>query len=165
MSLGRFQFSDQTSLSCLLVTLCWDLKKYKVCKDTIFLILLKLLYACQMLSMRNGLSLHPMCLPDGVQPIQLSQMRMEFGVGNRSQPLNMTGTPTATRGASTSSLFGLPNQCSVSNQELVSNMINSETSFGLESSIQTHLRPLDLQTGPEVGLLLDTYDTFKVKKE
>ncbi|KAB1214756.1 Nicotinate phosphoribosyltransferase [Morella rubra] len=33
----------------------------------------------QMLSMRNGLSLHPVCLPAALQPIQFSQMRMDFG--------------------------------------------------------------------------------------
>ncbi|KAF5463778.1 hypothetical protein F2P56_013912 [Juglans regia] len=32
----------------------------------------------QMLSMRNGFSLHPMCLPGALQPIQFSQMRMDF---------------------------------------------------------------------------------------
>ncbi|KAF7809841.1 transcription factor SPATULA isoform X1 [Senna tora] len=54
----------------------------------------------QMLSMRNGMSLHPMCLP---------QMRMECGEENRSNPLNLTATST------------LP---------LSSNLINSETCFG-----------------------------------
>ncbi|XP_057948940.1 transcription factor SPATULA isoform X7 [Malania oleifera] len=50
----------------------------------------------QMLSMRNGLSLHPLCLPGVVQPMQLSQMKVGFDI------------------------------------------INSETSFGLESQVQTH---------------------------
>ncbi|KAM1733281.1 hypothetical protein ACFX11_018907 [Malus domestica] len=54
----------------------------------------------QMLSMRNGMSLHSLCLPGTLQPVQLSQMRME--------------------------------------------LVNSETSFGLEPSIQTHLRPFQL---------------------
>ncbi|KAK8471748.1 hypothetical protein PHAVU_002G017600 [Phaseolus vulgaris] len=46
----------------------------------------------QMLSMRNGLTLHPMCFPEGLQPLQLSQMGMEPSERNRSTPLNMTAT-------------------------------------------------------------------------
>lgn len=133
-----------------------------------FLVLLTLLFSRQMLSMRNGLSLHPMCLPDGVQPIRLPQMRMDFDVGNRSEHLNTTTKSTATHVASTLNIFVLPNQCSVSNQPMVSNMsniFNSEISFRLESSIWAHLGPLHLQIDAEVGLLFETNNTYEVKRQ
>ncbi|KAH9663613.1 transcription factor SPATULA [Citrus sinensis] len=46
----------------------------------------------QVLTMRNGMSLHPMCLPGILPPIQLPHMRMGFGVGNGSLHMNSTGT-------------------------------------------------------------------------
>ncbi|KAM7520459.1 hypothetical protein LguiB_019421 [Lonicera macranthoides] len=70
----------------------------------------------QMLTMRNGLSLYPMCLP-GLQPTQFSHARMGFSEGNGSLNINVTGS--------------IP----VNQEQLgtnVSNILNSETSFGLE---------------------------------
>ncbi|KAM1529513.1 hypothetical protein ACFX1Z_018713 [Malus domestica] len=89
----------------------------------------------QMLSMRNGMSLHSLCLPGTLQPVQLSQMRMELGEEIRPLHLDMTN------------LFNLSNQCTAANESYVpdmSNVVNSETSFGLEPSIRTHLRPFQL---------------------
>ncbi|TQD84841.1 hypothetical protein C1H46_029619 [Malus baccata] len=89
----------------------------------------------QMLSMRNGMSLHSLCLPGTLQPVQLSQMRMELGEEIRPLHLDMTN------------LFNLSNQCTAANESYVpdmSNVVNSETSFGLEPSIQAHLRPFQL---------------------
>nr|XP_048335473.1 transcription factor SPATULA isoform X1 [Ziziphus jujuba var. spinosa] len=106
----------------------------------------------QMLSMRNGLSLHPMCVPGALPPIQLSQTRMDFGEGNRSLHLNMSGTLPMDQETSTQNLFGLSNQCSAPNQTFVPNMssiIGSESSFGIEPSIQAHLGPFQLHTSAE----------------
>ncbi|MBA0859186.1 hypothetical protein Goshw_004233 [Gossypium schwendimanii] len=100
----------------------------------------------QMLSMRNGLSLHPMCLPGVLQPLQFSQTRMNFGEENGSLPMNMSDTVPANPETSVQMVFDLPNQCSSSNPGSVpnmSNIITSETSFGLES-IQAHFGPFQL---------------------
>ncbi|KAK9284511.1 hypothetical protein L1049_023685 [Liquidambar formosana] len=106
----------------------------------------------QMLSMRNGLSLHPMCLPGVLQPIQPSQMRMGLGEGNDSLHMNMAGTLPVNQEMHTQTVFNLPNQCTTTNQPPLPNMsqmINSETSFGLESSIQAHLGSFQLHTSSE----------------
>ncbi|CAN6680104.1 unnamed protein product [Malus baccata var. baccata] len=95
----------------------------------------------QMLSMRNGMSLHSLCLPGTLQPVQLSQMRMELGEEIRPLHLDMTN------------LFNLSNQCTAANESYVpamSNVVNSETSFGLEPSIQAHLRPFQLPASSQV---------------
>ncbi|PON67149.1 Basic helix-loop-helix transcription factor [Trema orientale] len=109
----------------------------------------------QILAMRNGLSLHPVSLPGAVQPAQLSQMRMDFGEENRSLHLNMRGIFPVNQETSTQSLFSLPNQCTSSNQQLVPdmlNIINSETTLGLDSQVQGHLGAFQLQTSaPEIS--------------
>ncbi|XWS45252.1 hypothetical protein CRYUN_Cryun15aG0120400 [Craigia yunnanensis] len=100
----------------------------------------------QMLSMRNGLSLHPMCLPGVLQPIQFSQTRMDFGEENGSLPMNVSGTMPANQETSAQMVFDLHNQCSLSNHASVpnmSNIITPETSFGLES-IQAQFGPFQL---------------------
>ncbi|XP_057948874.1 transcription factor SPATULA isoform X2 [Malania oleifera] len=95
----------------------------------------------QMLSMRNGLSLHPLCLPGVVQPMQLSQMKVGFGETNGSSHMNMVGTLPMNQENPGQTMFSISSQCNPSNQPSVSNLldiINSETSFGLESQVQTH---------------------------
>ncbi|KAH9711940.1 transcription factor SPATULA [Citrus sinensis] len=97
----------------------------------------------QVLTMRNGMSLHPMCLPSILPPIQLPHMRMGFGVGNRSLHMNSTGT-LVSQETSTLNVFNLPNQHISSNQlqlPSTSNVINSETEFGLDASIQANFGP------------------------
>lgn len=98
----------------------------------------------QMLSMRNGMSLHPMCLPGVSQPVQLSQLRMDFGEENRPLHLNMSGTGTLhmNQEPSTQNLYNA-NQSYVPD---MSNVVNSEDAFGLDSSIQSHLGPFQLPT-------------------
>ncbi|KAI9164889.1 hypothetical protein LWI28_004045 [Acer negundo] len=103
----------------------------------------------QMLTMKNGLSLHHMCLPGALQPFQFSQMKMGFGGENGSLHINTTGTPTVNQEDLTQSLLSLPGQCTATNQLQVSNTINSETSFGLDSSIQAQLGPFLLRTSSE----------------
>ncbi|TXG59413.1 hypothetical protein EZV62_013986 [Acer yangbiense] len=106
----------------------------------------------QMLTMKNGLSLHHMCLPGALQPFQFSQMKMGFGGENGSLHTNTTGTLAVNQEDLTQSLLSLPGQCTATNQLQVSNTINSETSFGLDSSIQAQLGPFLLRTSSEVSL-------------
>lgn len=99
-----------------------------------------------MLSMRNGMSLHPMCLPGASQ---LSQIRMDFGEENRPLHLNMSGTLNMNQEPSTQNLYN-PNQSYVPD---MSNVVNSEDAFGLESSIQAHLGPFQLPNSSKVRYL------------
>ncbi|OMO56657.1 hypothetical protein CCACVL1_26395 [Corchorus capsularis] len=100
----------------------------------------------QMLSMRNGLSLHPMCLPGVLQPIQFSQTRIDFGEENGSLPVNVPGTVPANQETSSQIGYDLPNSSSNhASAPNMSNIMTSETSFGLEA-IQAPLGPFQLLT-------------------
>ena len=105
----------------------------------------------QMLSMRNGLSLHPMCFPDGLQPLQLSQMGMELSERNRSTPLKMSATlPLHQDNNPLHYASNLPNKHNLPNQPSVPYppyIDNPETSFGLEPRIQTDMKPLQHKGG------------------
>ncbi|OAY35468.1 transcription factor SPATULA isoform X2 [Manihot esculenta] len=103
----------------------------------------------QMLSMRNGISLHPMCLPGMLQPVQLSQYSRGFGEENVSQHMNIAGSLPLNQENPEQIIFDLPNQCAISNQLSVPNIINSETSFGMESSIRAHFGPFPLLRSSE----------------
>ncbi|XP_027362235.1 transcription factor SPATULA [Abrus precatorius] len=99
----------------------------------------------QMLSMRNGLSLHPMCFPEGLQTLQLSQMSLELSERNRSTPLNMTATLPLHQENPLHYASNLPNKHTVPNQPSApypSYINNSETSFGIEPHIPQHIKPL-----------------------
>lgn len=105
-----------------------------------------------MLSMRNGLSLHPMCFNEGLQAqaLQLSHMRSEINEENRSLPLNMTTTLPLHQENPLQyvSYSSLPNKRNARDQLLApspSYVINPETSFGLESPMLTQLRPSEFQ--------------------
>lgn len=103
----------------------------------------------QMLTMRNGLSLYPMCLPGALQPAQLTQMAKDFYEGNGTDVTGMSFNPET----STSSLFYIPNQNTNPGQLTaidLSSTLSSETSFGRESAIEGHLRPLQLRTSSRV---------------
>ncbi|XP_057449535.1 transcription factor SPATULA-like isoform X2 [Lotus japonicus] len=95
----------------------------------------------QMLSMRNGLSLHPMCFSEGLQPLQLSRMSMDSSEGNKSTLLNMTTTLPlqqenplhyASSNLNLPSKQVLPNKPSASHHSFVNNL---ETSFWQEPQI------------------------------
>lgn len=103
----------------------------------------------QMLSMGNGLSLHPMCIPGILQPLQLSHTGMGFDEGNGY--LNSSrgiGTFSGNEESSRQSAFNLP---SLSNEPIfipsATNIITtSESSFGFEESVQAHYEPLNLSS-------------------
>ncbi|TKY70587.1 Transcription factor SPATULA [Spatholobus suberectus] len=104
----------------------------------------------QMLSMRNGLSLHPMCFPESLQPLQLSQMSMELSERNRSTHLNMTATLPLHQENPLHYASNLPDKHTVPNQPPAPYppyINSSETSFGLESRIQPDIKPLQHKGG------------------
>ncbi|KAI8020047.1 Transcription factor SPATULA [Camellia lanceoleosa] len=96
----------------------------------------------QMLTMRNGLSLYPMCLPGVLQPAQLSDIKMSFYEGNGTLNMDMTGMLPVNQETPTNTLFNIPNQSTNPSELSAANLsiINSGTSFGMDSSIQGHLR-------------------------
>lgn len=94
-----------------------------------------------MLSLRNGLSLHPMCLPGvpGIlHPAQLSQIGMDLGHSGGSLDMNMTNPHNMNTNTS-DGMFNPPKQCASPGRlslPSVSTAINSEVgSFGVEPCI------------------------------
>ncbi|XP_054790286.1 transcription factor SPATULA-like isoform X2 [Prosopis cineraria] len=111
----------------------------------------------QMLSVRNGLNLLPTCFAEGLQPLQLSQMRVEYGEEeDGSCPLNLTTT------------MPLDNESNLSNKRTVPshlNIINSETPFGLDSQIIGHLRPFELKASSSEICREDLYQHKQLNAE
>ncbi|XP_042494635.1 transcription factor SPATULA-like [Macadamia integrifolia] len=108
----------------------------------------------QMLSMRNGLSLHPMYVPGVLQSIQMPQMQMGFGDGERPMHMPMgTGTLPVNEEASTQTTFGLSSQHPTLQKPVVlpnvTNITNSGTSFGMDLHVQTHHGPFQLSSASE----------------
>ncbi|KAH9692421.1 transcription factor SPATULA [Citrus sinensis] len=103
----------------------------------------------QMLTMRNGLSLHPMWLPGVLPSMQLPQTGMVFDEGNGLLNTNGgTETFSANEESSVQTGFNLSSQCTISNQPVAlpsaANISTSETAFGLEPLIQAHYGPFTL---------------------
>nr|WCO08298.1 hypothetical protein [Suaeda aralocaspica] len=129
----------------------------------------------QMLSMRNGLSLHPMCLPGGqgmLHPSQLSQLGIDYDNDSGTYDINMTNALNPIAESSNTTMLNLPNQCTSSGKPslpMASTAINSETmSFGLESCTPADFRPFQHhnpqavskeQSMPHHRLIVDNFDT------
>ena len=110
----------------------------------------------QMLTMRNGLSLHPMCLPGALQPMQLPLSGMSFDEGNGLLTTNtLTGMFSASEENSQQNALNLPTQCTISNQPITipsgSNIASSETNFGFEPLIHINHAPFNLSTSSKVN--------------
>lgn len=109
-----------------------------------------------MLSMRNGSSLQPMCLPGMLQPVQLPQMGLDFDVGNAflASRRGINALSPGNEGCPMQSTFNLSNKCSLSDQSLaipsVPNITTSETTFGFESAIQAYDGQFDLSSNFKV---------------
>ncbi|XP_074324467.1 transcription factor SPATULA-like isoform X2 [Apium graveolens] len=104
----------------------------------------------QMLTMRNGLSMYPMCLPDVLQQNQFPEKRISFHEG--SDLLNLGSVVPNTSSNLTHSLFTLAKQCNNLKQPSVTNMskiTNSKSSYGLESSNQARQGPSEYNTFSE----------------
>ncbi|RVW99974.1 Transcription factor SPATULA [Vitis vinifera] len=96
----------------------------------------------QMLTMRNGLSLHPIYLPGALQPTQLPQTGAGFAEGNLLLSNSGTGTLPANQEISMQTTFDLTSQPIAI--PTMTNMNNSDTSFGFEHSDQPHYGPFNL---------------------
>lgn len=108
----------------------------------------------QMLTMRNGLSLYPMCAPGLLQPNQQPQMRMGFNEENGSLNMNMTGLVQLNQGTPANTMLNsLPIQCTNPNPNQPSassfSHIINETSFRLESTIPTQRGPFQFHESSE----------------
>ncbi|CAN1776328.1 Transcription factor SPATULA [Linum perenne] len=91
----------------------------------------------QMLTLRNGLSLHPMCLPGVLQPMQLPLAGLNFEEGNGlMNSSTLTGSFSATEEPHVQTAHNHPNQCTVSNQPTGepsgTNITTSENPFAFE---------------------------------
>ncbi|KAK4776018.1 hypothetical protein SAY87_023979 [Trapa incisa] len=94
----------------------------------------------QMLSMRNGMSLHPMCLPGALQPVHIPQMRALFGEDTESLHVNVAGNnlPISHEMSTQHAVFAPPNQHPTSTEPHLTSMFEAGSSFGLESPLQIH---------------------------
>lgn len=112
----------------------------------------------QMLSMRNGLNLHPMCVPGGqgiLHPSQLSQMGIDIDNGSGSYDINMT-TALNTIPETSNTMLNLSNQSTSSLRPylpIVPPTINSEAmSFDPESCVPANFSSFQLRNSPQVQL-------------
>lgn len=111
-----------------------------------------------MLSMRNGLSLHPMYLPASLQPIEIPQMSMGFGAGNGSLHMNMGMSMLSMKeDPTTQASFGLSNQSIPSTQTqppLMPGLTNMNTNSETFSDVtQGHHGSFHLSAASGVGCI------------
>ncbi|KAI9106878.1 hypothetical protein K1719_022406 [Acacia pycnantha] len=127
----------------------------------------QLQFQVQMLVMRNGLSLHPMCLPGGLQSMTLPQA------------LNFDDSDVyhnSSRGIASSSLnadeclvsprdLRLPKHCSISDQPLIiPSMANPDTSSGFRFHIGQFDPPTSSKDALSDGALQLHLDATKIEK-
>ncbi|KAG8494137.1 hypothetical protein CXB51_011803 [Gossypium anomalum] len=96
-----------------------------------------------MLSLRNGLSLYPMCLPGVPQPMQMPPTGLGYDEGHGFFSPNIgAGTFSSNEESSMNTPFNLSNPCTISNLPVVApsvaNMSNLEASIGFESPAGAH---------------------------
>ncbi|CAM8911293.1 unnamed protein product [Rhodiola kirilowii] len=95
----------------------------------------------QMLSMRNGVSLHPLCMPGVTQPLHLPHEGTSYGGG--SDMMNTT-SPVAfplNQEPSVQPSFEISNHRNSSNQPVqptLSNIPNSDIAFGFDRTSEAH---------------------------
>lgn len=113
-----------------------------------------LIQVLQMLTMRNGLSLYPICVPGMLQSDQVSQMRADVYDTNKYSDVNMMKQVILDQNILADSLLRLPEN--FVKQELVSDfstMLGSKTSMEVESIMQQqhHLGAFQLSRSFQVG--------------
>ncbi|KAL1564150.1 basic helix-loop-helix transcription factor [Salvia divinorum] len=93
----------------------------------------------QMLTMRNGLSLYPICLPGMLQSDQVSQMRVDTYDTDKYSNVHMMKQVILDQNISGDSLLRLPENC-VKQEHMsdFSTMIGSKTSMEVKSIMQQH---------------------------
>jgi hypothetical protein len=100
----------------------------------------------QMLSLRNGLSLHPMCFSEGLHSLPFSRISTELNEGNRSAPLNMPSTLPRPQDNPLLYASNLPDKNTLPSQPSMSSYSSyvntAETSFNLESRIPAQKKRL-----------------------
>ena len=110
-----------------------------------------------MLSMRNGLSLYPMCLPGALQPMHMPPTGMGYDEGHGFFNPNVgAGTFSSNEESSMNTPFNLSNPCTIPNLPVVAssvaNMSNLETSICFESSAGALYGSLSHSTSSKVIL-------------
>ncbi|XP_050366831.1 transcription factor SPATULA-like [Argentina anserina] len=109
----------------------------------------------QMLTMRNGLGLHPMCLPGMMQPVQMPHMASGFDEGNNKVPKSTSGMSPffGSEENCMQSAYNISSGCTISNQSMVAtsaaNVPGSEASFVFGPSTQAYYRPFFGATSPK----------------
>ncbi|XP_073147188.1 uncharacterized protein [Henckelia pumila] len=106
----------------------------------------------QMLTVRNGLSVYPICLPGMLHPNQIPQTRPDSYEGTRSLNMNMTKAASIDQETSAEAMLGVQDD-GVERMPVsgFSTMINSRTAFQTESSIRAHFGPIQLlKSSPEI---------------
>lgn len=122
----------------------------------------------QMLTVRNGLSLHPMWLPGVLEPMQLPQTGIVFDEGNELLHTNRgTNNISANEETTVQTAFNLSNQCNISNQPIaipsVADTNTPETPFGLEPLIQSHYEPFNLQSSKVTLVWATNYSSLHLE--
>ncbi|GER30899.1 BHLH transcription factor MYC5 [Striga asiatica] len=88
-----------------------------------------------MLTMRNGLSLYPICMPEIVQPNQMSQMRMNTYDTDKLSSLQMSKSISMDQHMQADKLLSVQEKCVIEAPATdFSSIINSKASFQVESS-------------------------------
>lgn len=82
-----------------------------------------------MLTMRNGLTVYPVCLPGMVQPEQVSQMTLDMLERNKSVNMSLAKSVSANQDLSADILVSLQ-------EKPVADFTGSQVPFGVESSTQ-----------------------------
>ncbi|KAM5565730.1 transcription factor SPATULA [Rosa sericea] len=102
----------------------------------------------QMLTMRNGLGLHPMCLPGMMQPVQFPHMSLGFDEGSNKVPKSSRGMSPffgSEENSMQQSAYNISSGCTILNQPMVvpsaANVPTLEASFVFEPSTQAYYRP------------------------
>nr|WAK86069.1 transcription factor bHLH23 [Nothapodytes nimmoniana] len=95
----------------------------------------------QMLTVRNGLSLHSIYLPGSLQQMQVSSAGLEFDEGNGLLNTNRSNAISGNQEMLIQNAFGISDQMPSNQPTLVpamTNFTNSDTSFGLSPPVRSH---------------------------
>uniref|UniRef100_A0A7N0T3Y5 BHLH domain-containing protein n=1 Tax=Kalanchoe fedtschenkoi TaxID=63787 RepID=A0A7N0T3Y5_KALFE len=117
----------------------------------------------QMLSMRKGVSLHPLCMPGVAQSLHLPPGGTSYGGGDdmlsrgndMPNPISPTGTFTLNQEASVPPSFDISNHGNSSNQSdppPLNNNPNSEIAFGFNQSLEAHYKAFNFCSQSKVNL-------------
>uniref|UniRef100_A0A7N0UWZ3 BHLH domain-containing protein n=1 Tax=Kalanchoe fedtschenkoi TaxID=63787 RepID=A0A7N0UWZ3_KALFE len=105
----------------------------------------------QMLSMRNGVSLHPLCIPGVAQPLHMSHEGTSYGGGHNMlsgandmlNSISPTGNFSLNQEASVPPPFEVSNHGNSSNQPVrptLNSIPNSEIAFGFDPTLEAHYK-------------------------